>query len=48
MTAIKPSDNALREQIKEDQYYDTLNKINELRLEGIDINLKKLCKMERT
>jgi hypothetical protein len=29
MTAIKPSDNALREQIKEDQYYDTLNKINE-------------------
>jgi len=29
MTAIRPSDNALREQIVEDQYYDTLNVINQ-------------------
>ena len=29
MTAIKPSDNALREQIKENEYYNTLNQINE-------------------
>ena len=29
MTAIKPTDNALREQIKENEYYNTLNQINE-------------------
>ena len=41
MTAIRPSDNALREKIEEDKYYEVLNIINQKYTEMMNLIKKE-------